>query len=55
MIAMDHYDFDLLAYEDEFSLEETFRIVWGVDAGGGAVALRLIPFLLECFPKAARR
>jgi hypothetical protein len=36
MIAMDHYDFDLLAYEDEFSLEETFRIVWGVDAGGGA-------------------
>ena len=55
MIAMDHYDFDLLAYEDEFSLEETFRIVWGVDAGGGAVALRLIPFLLECFPNAARR
>jgi hypothetical protein len=55
MIAMDYYDCDLLAYDDEFPLQEAFRIDWGGDQGAERVALRSISFPLECFPKAARR
>ncbi len=39
MIAMDYYDSDLLAYDDEFPLQEAFRIDWGVDAGGRSASL----------------
>jgi hypothetical protein len=51
MIAMDHFDSDLLAYEDEFPLEETFRIVWGIDAGGRA--RRFTPYIVppRVFPQ----
>jgi hypothetical protein len=51
MIAMDHYDSDLLAYEDEFPLQETFRIDWVVDAGGGA--RRFTPYIVppRVFPE----
>jgi hypothetical protein len=44
-IAMDYYDPDLLAYDDEFPLGEAFRIDWGVDAGAGPqrFALYIIP------------
>jgi hypothetical protein len=44
-IAMDYYDPDLLAYEEEFPLGEAFRIDWGVDAGAGPqrFALYVIP------------
>jgi hypothetical protein len=45
MIGMDYYDPVLLAYDDEFPLEEAFRVDWGVDAGAGPhrFALYLIP------------
>jgi hypothetical protein len=45
MIGMDYYDPDLLAFDDEFPLEEAFRVDWGVDAGAGPhrFALYLIP------------
>jgi hypothetical protein len=45
MIGMDYYDPDLLAYEDEFPLEEAFRVDLGVDAGAGPrrFALYIIP------------
>ena len=45
MIAMDYYDPDLLAYNDEFPFEEAFHVDWGVDAGAGPhrFALYLIP------------
>jgi hypothetical protein len=41
MIAMDYYDPDLLAYGDEFPLQEAFRVDWGVDAGAGPRRFRL--------------
>jgi hypothetical protein len=41
MIAMDYYDPDLLAYSDEFPLQEAFRVDWGVDAGAGPRRFRL--------------
>ncbi|HSF31951.1 MAG TPA: hypothetical protein VLK82_15915 [Candidatus Tectomicrobia bacterium] len=45
MIGMDYYDPVLLAYDDEFPLEEAFRVDWGVDAGAGPrrFALYVIP------------
>ena len=45
MIGMDYYDPNLLAYDEEFPLEEAFRIDWGVDAGAGPrrFALYIIP------------
>jgi len=45
MIGMDYYDPDLLAYDNEFPLEEAFRVDWGVDAGAGPrrFALYIIP------------
>ncbi len=45
MIGMDYYDPDLLAYDNEFPLQEAFRVDWGVDAGGGPrrFALYIIP------------
>jgi hypothetical protein len=35
VIAMDYYDPDLLAYDNEFPLDEAFRVDWGMDAGAG--------------------
>jgi hypothetical protein len=45
LIGMDYYDPILLAYDDEFPLEEAFRVDWGVDAGSGAqrFALYIVP------------
>ncbi len=45
MIGMDYYDPVLLAYDDDFPLEEAFRVDWGVDAGAGPrrFALYVIP------------
>jgi hypothetical protein len=45
LIGMDYYDPDLLAYDDEFPLEEAFRVDWGVDAGSGPqrFALYIVP------------
>jgi hypothetical protein len=45
MIAMDYYDPDLLAYDNDFPLEEAFRVDWGIDAGAGPhrFALYIIP------------
>lgn len=45
LIGMDYYDPILLAFDDEFPLEEAFRIDWGVDAGAGPqrFALYIIP------------
>jgi hypothetical protein len=45
MISMDYYDPVLLAYDDDFPLEEAFRVDWGVDAGAGPrrFALYIIP------------
>ncbi|MBI3326881.1 MAG: hypothetical protein HYZ81_09285 [Nitrospinae bacterium] len=54
-ISMDYYDPGLLAYGDEFPLEEAFRIEWGVDAGAGPrrFALYLIPAKVPPQPGAA--
>jgi hypothetical protein len=45
MIGMDYYDPDLLAYDEDFPLEEAFRVDWGVDAGNAPrrFALYIIP------------
>jgi hypothetical protein len=45
LIGMDYYDPILLAYDDEFPLEEAFRVDWGVNAGSGPqrFALYIIP------------
>ena len=45
MIGMDYYDPVLLAYDDDFPLEEAFRVDWGVDVGAGPhrFALYIIP------------
>jgi hypothetical protein len=45
LIGMDYYDPVLLAYDNQFPLEEAFRVDWGVDAGAGPhrFALYLIP------------
>jgi hypothetical protein len=51
MIAMDYYDSDLLAYDDEFPLQEAFRIDWGVDAGGGARRFTLYIVPPRVFPE----
>jgi hypothetical protein len=50
MIGMDYYDPDLLAYEDEFPLEEAFRVDWGVDAGAGPRRLALYVIPPRVFP-----
>jgi hypothetical protein len=49
LIGMDYYDPDLLAYDDEFPLEEAFRVDWGIDAGAGPqrFALYVIPPKLD--------
>jgi hypothetical protein len=45
VIGMDYYDPDLLAYGEEFPLEEAFRVDWGMDTGSGPqrFALYIIP------------
>jgi hypothetical protein len=50
MIAMDYYDPDLLAYGDEFPLQEAFRVDWGVDAGAGPRRFRLYIIPPRVFP-----
>jgi hypothetical protein len=47
---MDYYDPDLLAYNDEFPLEEAFRVDWGVDAGVGPRRFRLYIIPPRVFP-----
>jgi len=51
MIAMDYYDPDLLAYGDEFPLQEAFRVDWGVDAGAGPRRFRLYIIPPRIFPE----
>jgi hypothetical protein len=51
MIAMDYYDPDLLAYGDEFPLQEAFRVDWGVDAGAGPRRFRLYIIPPRVFPE----
>jgi hypothetical protein len=51
MIAMDYYDPDLLAYGDEFPLQEAFRVDWGVDAGAGPRRFRLYIVPPRVFPE----
>ena len=51
MIAMDYYDPDLLAYDDEFPLQEAFRLDWGVDAGGQARRFKLYIVPPRVFPE----
>jgi hypothetical protein len=44
-ISMDYYDPELLAFGDEFPLDEAFRLEWGIDAGAGPrrFALYVVP------------
>jgi hypothetical protein len=51
MIAMDYYDPDLLAYGDEFPLQEAFRVDWGVDVGAGPRRFRLYIIPPRVFPE----
>jgi hypothetical protein len=48
---MDYYDPDLLAYGDEFPLQEAFRVDWGVDAGAGPRRFRLYIIPPRVFPE----
>jgi hypothetical protein len=50
-IAMDYYDPDLLAYDNEFPLEEAFRVDWGVDAGAGPRRFTLYIIPPRVFPE----
>jgi hypothetical protein len=52
VIAMDYYDPDLLAYGDEFPLQEAFRVDWGVDAGAGPRRFKLYIIPPRVFPEA---
>jgi hypothetical protein len=51
LIGMDYYDPDLLAYDNEFPLQEAFRVDWGIDAGGGPRRFRLYIIPPRVFPE----
>jgi hypothetical protein len=51
MIGMDYYDPVLLAYDNQFPLEEAFRVDWGVDAGAGSHRFTLYVIPPRVFPE----
>jgi hypothetical protein len=51
MIGMDYYDPILLAYDDQFPLDEAFRVDWGVDAGAGPRRFTLYIIPPRVFPE----
>jgi hypothetical protein len=51
LIGMDYYDPLILAYGDEFPLEEAFRVDWGVDAGAAPQRFALYVIPPRVFPE----